>query len=249
MGQVVSRVTALFLMIGLCLSLFLANKKHTTLVCKDIAIAIQNNPEQSFITPKEILDLLQSTDKIPLLNRPLNNINTYAIQDQVKNHPLIKNVLVYKTWSGTLKICLTTKCLIARIISLMEPNGSQIYLDEKGDLIEASGLPLLRLLVITDTNIAIENRKLGNKGLLALLHYIYQDAFWRRQITSLQVEANGKIILGTQLGGHQVTFGKAENIDEKFKRLGLFYSQVIPYKGWKAYHRVNVEFEDQLICE
>lgn len=249
MGQIVSRVVTLFLTIGLCLSLLFIEKKHTTLVCKDIEVTIKDEPGQSFITPKEIVDLLQSRHNISLLKTPLKNINTYAIQNQLKSHPLIKNLLVYKTWSGTLKICLETKYFIARIISLMEPNGSQIYLDEQGSLIELKGLPLLRLLVITGKNIVTENRKLRDKGLLALLHYIYQDAFWRRQITSLQVETNGKIILGTQVGGHQVAFGQAENIDEKFEKLRLFYSQVIPYKGWRAYHRVNLEFEGQLICE
>lgn len=249
MDQIVSRVAALFLTIGLCLSLLFAQKKHAALVCKDIEIAIKSDPGQSFITPKELVDLLQSTHHISLRKTPLKNINAYAIQHQLKNHPLVKNILVYKTWSGTLKICLETKYFIARIIRLMVPNGSQIYLDEQGALIELKDLPLLRLLVITGDHITTENRKLRDQGLLALLHYIYQDAFWRRQITSLQVGTNGKIILGTQVGGHQVIFGKAENIDEKFKKLRLFYSQVIPYKGWRAYHRVNLEFENQLICE
>ncbi|CAH2559904.1 cell division protein FtsQ/DivIB [Cardinium endosymbiont of Oedothorax gibbosus] len=249
MGQIVSRVVTLFLTIGLCLSLLFAQKKHATLVCKDIEIAIKSDPEQSFITPKDIVDLLQSTHHISLRKTPLKNINAYAIQHQLKSHPLIKNVLVYKTWSGTLKICLETKYFIARIISLMAPNVAQIYLDEQGGLIALKDLPLLRLLVVTGDHIATENKKLCDQGLLALLHYIYQDAFWRRQITSLQVETNGKIMLGAQIGGHRVVFGKAEHIDEKFKKLWLFYSQVMPYKGWRAYGRVNLEFEHQLICE
>lgn len=78
---------------------------------------------------------------------------------------------------------------------------------------------------------------------------MHRDPFWQRQITSLQVEDNGKIILGTQIGGHQIEFGKAENIEEKFQKLWLFYSQVMPYKGWNAYHLVNLEFKNQLVCQ
>ncbi|WP_419241420.1 hypothetical protein [Cardinium endosymbiont of Nabis limbatus] len=265
MGQIVSSVVALFLTMGLCFSLLLVEKKQTTLVCKDIAVTIQDYPEQSFITPQAIVALLQSTHKISLHKTLLNTVNTYAIQHQLTNHPLIKNALVYKTWNGTVKICLKTRCFIARIISplpqpigielqkssidLMETNGYQIYLDKKGAVIDLKDPPLLRLLVVTGQNIAIENNKLRDKRLLALLGYIYKDSFWRRQITSLQVTANGKIIMGTQVGGHQIEFGTAENIEEKFEKLQLFYSQVIPYKGWEAYHRVNVAFKDQLICE
>ncbi len=219
------------------------------MACKDIEVAIKDYPGQSFITRKDIVDLLQSTHKIALRKTPLKNIDAYAIDNQLKSHPLVKNVLVYKTWNGTLKICLETKYFIARMIRLMEPNGRQVYLDEKGNWITLEGLPLLRLLVITGKNIVTEKKKIDDKGVLRLLHCIYEDAFWRRQITSLQVEDSGKIILGTQISGHQIEFGHPENIQEKLNKLALFYSEVIPYKGWKAYHRVNIAFKGQLICE
>ncbi|TSJ80700.1 MAG: hypothetical protein NMK33_04535 [Candidatus Cardinium sp.] len=293
MGQIVSKVAALFVTVGLCLSLLFVEKKHAALVCKAIELTIKDHPGQSFITRKEIINLLQATDQNTLRGKPLKSINTYAIQHQLKNHPLIQNVLVYKSWNGTLKICLTTKCFIARIvrplskpicdaqclgktqaptysnicaehsaqnchlaiesqkrsIGLMEPSNSQTYLDEQGRLITLKDPPPLRLLVVAGENIVTEKSKLCDKGLLALLHFIYRNAFWSRQITSLEVAANGTIILGTQVGGHQIEFEKAESIEEKFEKLQLFYSQVIPYKGWKAYHRVNVAFKNQLICE
>jgi len=249
MNQIVNRVVALFLTIALYLSLLFAKEKHTSLVCKDIAISIKSYPTQSLITIQEILDLLQETYTISLQKTRLKEIDTYAIQDQLKKHPLIKSVLVYKTWNGVLTISLETKYFIARTISLMDPNGTESYVDEKGRLIALKGLPNLRLLMITGKNITTEKRKLTHKGLLALLHYMHRDPFWQRQITSLQVEDNGKIILGTQIGGHQIEFGKAENIEEKFKKLWLFYSHVMPYKGWSAYHRVNLEFKNQLVCQ
>ncbi|MGI2299762.1 cell division protein FtsQ/DivIB [Candidatus Cardinium hertigii] len=249
MNQIVNRVVALFLMISLCLSLLFVQEKHTNLVCKDIAVSIKAYPGQSLITVQEVLDLLQTTHPIALQKTRLKKIDTYAIQDQLKRHPLIKNVLVYKTWNGVLTVSLETKYFIARTIGLMESNDRDAYIDEKGALIAPKGLPCLRLLVIAGKNIITKKRKLAHKGLLELLHYMHRDPFWRRQITSLQVKDNGKIILGSQIGGHQIEFGKAETIEEKFQKLRLFYSQVIPYKGWNAYHRVNLEFKHQLICQ
>ncbi|WP_342265274.1 hypothetical protein [Cardinium endosymbiont of Philonthus spinipes] len=249
MGKIVRRMVALFLTIGLCLSLLWAQKKHAALVCQEIAIVIKDHAGQSLIRSKEIIDLLQSTHTISLQKTLLKNIDAYAIQQQLKSHPLVKKVLVYKTWRGTLTIWLATKCLIARIVRpLSNPNDIPCYLDEQGGLIAAKGLPLLRLLVVTDDHIVAAHKRLYDHDLLVLLQYIYQDPFWRGQITSLQVDATGKIILGTQVGGHQVIFGKAARIEEKFEKLWLFYSQVIPYKGWKAYRCVNVAFEGQLIC-
>ncbi|MCT4697416.1 MAG: hypothetical protein V3581_04325 [Candidatus Cardinium sp.] len=247
MGQTANSVVALFLTVGLCVPLLFVSKKHTALICQAIEITIKEEPGQSFITPKAVMDCLTSTYKISLQKTPLKNINTHHIQHHLISYKFIKNVWVYKTWPGILKICLETKYCIARIINPTEPN--EAYLDEAGGLLEGKGLPLLRLLIVTGQNIGIANNTLRDKSLLALLHFIYRDPFWKRQITSLEVTAHGKIILGTQIGGHQIAFGKAENIDEKFEKLWLFYSQVIPYKGWKAYHFINVAFDNQLICE
>lgn len=245
MYHIVKSLLTLFLTISLCLSLLFVEKKHTHLVCKDIKVAIKAYPGQTFITAQEIVDLLQSNYAITLGTTPLKKIDIYTIQNQLKKHPLIKSILVYKTWDGILNICLESKYFIARTIGLMEPK--QIYVDEQGALL-ALKVPL-RLLVITGKNIITEKKQLAPRGLLTLLHYIHKDAFWRRQITSLEVEDDGKMILGTQLGGHKIEFGKAEKIEEKFEKLRLFYSQVIPYKGWRAYHRINLAFENQIICE
>ncbi|WP_243018010.1 MULTISPECIES: hypothetical protein [Candidatus Cardinium] len=249
MGQIVSQVTALFLTIGLCFSMLFVKKKHASLVCKSIEIAIQDYKEQSFLTAQELVDLLQATHNIALQKTPLKRINTYAIQQELKSHPLIKTVLVYKTWNGALKVDLVTKFFIARMIRLNAPNGSQIYVDEEGGMIELKGLPILGMLVVMGRNIITEKSKLHHKGLLPLLQYIASHPFWQRQITSLEVADNGKIILGTQIGGHQIQFGYPRDIANKFEKLELFYKEVIPYKGWNTYRRVNLEFENQLICE
>lgn len=66
MSQIVSRAVALYLTISLCLYLLFVEKKRTTLVCKDIEIAIKDYPGQSFMT-------LQSTHRIFFKKPPSYN--------------------------------------------------------------------------------------------------------------------------------------------------------------------------------
>ena len=87
------------------------------------------------------------------------------------------------------------------------------------------------------------------QALLELLHYINQDPFWRAQITHLRIDAQGKIIMNTQVSKQNVEFGKPQNIAQKFAKLQLFYHKIIPYKGWNTYKRVNLEFTNQIVCE
>lgn len=250
MGQIKS-IVILLLAISLSLSLLWVAKKHATLLCQQIKIQIKDHPDQSFIAEKDILDLLKATDKMALLGTPLKKISSYNIKKQLERQPLIKNVLVFKTCTGTLNICLETKRVLARIISPTGPNNTQTYVDENGNLISIQGLPLFRVLLISSENITteVDGFQTCNKELLELLYNLHIDPFFCYQITSLQVENNHKITLGTQVGNHQIEFGRADNIHKKLQKLRLFYSQVIPYKGWNAYHRINLEFENQLICE
>lgn len=252
-AQIVKGILAFFLVFCLCLSVLLAEKQYNNLCCNRIDIQIKKHGEQSFITEKSILALLQSIDSVPLIGTSLSKIDAYKIRKQLESQPLVKDVLVYKNWSGVLKIVISTKYLIARIISPIESSGMHAYVDENGALIATRALPLLRLLIVGGDaqNIVTQENGLQfcKKELLELLHVLYENPFLSRQITSLEIDEKDKIVLGTQVGNHRIEFGRVENIHEKLDKLLLFYNQVIPYKGWHAYKRVSLEFEKQLVCE
>lgn len=250
MRKTTGRLVALFITVILCLSIIFVEHKRSTLACRTVDITIQDHPGQSFISSKEILESLKSIHKnIDLEKNLLKEIDIYAIHHQLKNHPLIKRVLVYKTCSGGLKIWIESKYFIGRLISLAEPNGWQVYVDEMGSFIKIKGLLIVGILIISRKNIDTNQKKLTNKKLLKLLHYLDKDAFWKRQITSLEIKDNGTVTFGTQIGGHTIEFGCPDQIEHKFEKLRLFYKEVIPYKGWHTYSRINLAFKNQLICE
>nr|GFB54665.1 hypothetical protein [Tanacetum cinerariifolium] len=45
----------------------------------------------------------------------------------------------------------------------------------------------------------------------------------------------------------RIEFGPPENISEKFAKLMVFYRQIPSVLGWDTYHRVNVEYQNQII--
>jgi cell division protein FtsQ len=84
---------------------------------------------------------------------------------------------------------------------------------------------------------------------LEVLRYIDEHPFWRAQVAEVFIGPNGKLAFTQQIGDQRVEFGFPENISEKFAKLMVFYRQIPPVLGWNTYHRVNVEFKDQIICE
>jgi cell division protein FtsQ len=85
--------------------------------------------------------------------------------------------------------------------------------------------------------------------LLSLLNFIQQDPFWRAQITELSVDEQGSVTMYPQIGSHQIEFGLPTDLDVKFKKLKLVYTDVLPAKGWDRYKRVSVQYRNQIVCE
>jgi cell division protein FtsQ len=86
-------------------------------------------------------------------------------------------------------------------------------------------------------------------NLMDVLEFIYKDEFWKAQITEIEIQRNGDLILYTQVSRQYVEFGKPEIVENKFARLKIFYKDILPRKGWNVYERVNLKFKDQIICE
>jgi cell division protein FtsQ len=50
------------------------------------------------------------------------------------------------------------------------------------------------------------------------------------------------------VGDHLVYLGKLENFEDKLARLKEFYKKGLNRVGWNKYSRINLEFNNQIIC-
>ncbi len=84
---------------------------------------------------------------------------------------------------------------------------------------------------------------------MALFNYVEQDEFWKAQISQMNIDKNGNINMSTQVSKQIVEFGKPVDIEEKFRKLKIFYKDILPTKGWNSYNRVSIKFKNQIVCE
>jgi cell division protein FtsQ len=93
------------------------------------------------------------------------------------------------------------------------------------------------------------NKSEEGKQLMEMIEFINADKFWKAQVAQLDISRDGKIVIFPQVTGQRVEFGKAENIEVKFKKLMIFYKEILPTRGWTRYERVNLEYEGQVVAE
>tara|TARA_R110000796_G_scaffold231631_1_gene349574 strand:- start:9771 stop:10538 length:768 start_codon:yes stop_codon:yes gene_type:complete len=218
----------------------------------DIEVDIENTYENFFIDEEDVMSLILENKGDTVLGDSYGRVSLKEIERRVESHSFVKDAQVFRDLNGHLVVKATQNKPIARIIA---DNGKQAYLGEEGDILPVSSKYTARVLVLSGSYMneltareSIEGNEYDQK-LYDLIEYISEDKFWNMQIAQLVVGKNGKVVMIPQVGDQKLEFGYAENFKSKFKRLEIFFKEIMPTKGWNTYSRVNVEYKDQLICD
>jgi cell division protein FtsQ len=243
----------LSLLLGLLILLsciFVAEQKYSKQICKQINIDILKNTEQDFIKEKDILAYLSENKLLEVGTSRLTQIKSKQLEDIIKSHDFVRFCTVYKNWKGNIKIAILPKHVIARITC---PYESDSYIDEQGEIVSLSPNYTARVLLV-DSEILPKLRKHVQyapygKEILKILNLIDKDPFWKAQITYININDQSELTLYTQFNRQKVRLGKPANIENKMKKLKLFYTNILPNKGWNTYKQVNLKFDNQIVCE
>jgi cell division protein FtsQ len=159
---------------------------------------------------------------------------------------------LYGDWKGNLVVNVELRRPIARIV---QEDASDAYIAEDGTIMPVSEKFTSRVVLISGSLVKklLESEDLNKTEygppLLELLALIRADDFWRAQVAQLDMGTDGKITIFPQVTGQRIEFGKPENIEMKFRKLMIFYKEILPQRGWTKYKRVNLEFDGQVIAE
>jgi cell division protein FtsQ len=216
-----------------------------------VIITISNEFNNYFISEWEVSTLLTRGGQERLEGSTPDELDLPALEARLKAHSFVKDAQVYRDLAGNLHADVRQNRPIARLVHA--DTRQDCYLDADGHKLPLSSLFTARVVPVS--RLGGQPLKAGyfqdstGQRYLELLRYIDEHPFWRSQVAEVFIGANGKVFFTQQIGDQQIEFGFPENISEKFAKLMVFYRQIPPALGWDTYHRVNVEFKDQIICE
>ena len=228
-----------------------SERKQGSVSVKDIVIKIENIEGNQFIDEGDIIDLMQ-LDEENLKGASLDKLNLKQIESRIKMNRFIKDAQLYSDLKGNLVVKATLRRPVARLIRNDGPDG---YIAEDGTVMPVSDKFTTRVVLISGSYIrgllSLENlnKTEETKNLMTMLDMIREDDFWRAQIAQLDIDSKGHINIMPQIGGQTIEFGVADNLETKFKKMKIFYKEILPQRGWNTYKRVNLEYEGQIIAE
>jgi len=226
-------------------------KKQDDKRVKNIFISIDHSGNNYFVEEEHVMDLITEGGTDPIVDKKYAHLNLKEVEMRIKFFKFVADAQVSKDHKGNLNILVKQKQPIARIIY---PNGVNAYIGSDGTTLSTSQNYTSRVIIIDGEyapKLMSEDFLKEEEGgrYFELINKINNDKFLKAQLAQITIDRSGEVILYPQIGKQVIYFGKPDELDVKFRNLGLFYSKIIPAKGWNVYHSVNLKFKNQLICE
>jgi cell division protein FtsQ len=219
--------------------------------CQSVAVEIVNDEDNHFMDEEDVLKLVNPADH-PLIGTAIDRINLKELEAKLRFDKHILRADLFFDLKGNLVAGITMRRPIARFIQEDSPDA---YVSDDGTIMPVSDKFTSRVLLISGSFVkkAMPWNNLNDsddgKAIMRILHLIQKDAFWRAQIAQMDISGDSRITMYPQVTGQLIQFGTADNMEAKFKKLMIFYKEVLPTRGWTRYEKVNVEYEGQIIAE
>ena len=206
--------------------------------CKGVVINVSND-ENGNLSNENIVDLLCCNGLDPY-GKLIDSIRCTEIEMCINEISLVKECQAYKTTDRFIAIEIDCR---EPILKVNDSNGNEYYIDSDGNRI--TGVHKAIHLPVATGDISEEMQKTDLKEIASA---IYNNEFWLAQIQQIHFDVDGGIILVPRVGSHIIEFGKAEEIAEKLEKLYTFYTKGLNKVGWDKYEKLNIEYNDKVIC-
>jgi cell division protein FtsQ len=247
---------------GLTTSMAFVSKSEREVMVRGLNITIHNNDENLFLSESDVKKYLLAANE-NLLSSSFKAISIPQLEKTLNTHPAIENAEVAGDVSGELKIEVTQRTPVCRIINL---DGESYYLDSESKLMPLNENYTARVLVVNGyitepyarryqysvnqikaNKIFSEVSVLDN--VLDAVNYIRSDSTLSALIHQVHVTEQKELEFFPAVGNHKIIFGNTENLSEKFNKLILFYTQGLNKSdGWTKYSTINLKYKNLVVC-
>ncbi|OEK07396.1 hypothetical protein A8C32_18345 [Flavivirga aquatica] len=228
------KMFALLSLVAFLFAFASARNNERRIVAPNVQFIGENN---LFITSETVSKLLiQNYGKVKNVAKESLDLN--VLEESLKSNLMIKTAEVYLTVNGTLNAEIEQKMPIARVST-----NASYYIDDEGSFMPLSNNYTARVPLVTGH---IEKNNL--KDVYKIANKINEDEFLKRHVIEIHKSINRDIFLRLRQCDFLVQLGDVNLLDKKINNLKAFYKQNLKDKTLNNYSKVNLQFENQVIC-
>lgn len=239
MKRLVQNSILLVLAAVLVIGTLWARDKSRGELCTDIEIEVINADSTSFVTPQGVLNDLKGRG-IKLVGKRMGDIDASDIEEALRLSPYLENADIVKCHNGKVLIRVSQLVPVFRVFD----GESSYYVNRAGKHMTATNFYHSDVPVVQGHF----TRKYPPTRLLPLIDYVENDSLLRSLVTMIIARDSNNIILVPDISGHVINIGNAAGLDNKFAKLKMFYSQVMPKRGWNTFDTISVKWNHQVVA-
>ncbi len=239
------------LLMGMVIISAVSQKRES--IIGDISVNVEMLPDSSrLITEKDVITTLTRSIGRNIQGMPVGTLDLERVEERIlEKDPFIADADVYMDARNVLNVDIRQREPLLRII---DANGKTYYIDKEGKHMPTSvnftaRVPVANGYIPPFTPEYLRKKRHTLKSLYYFAKKIREDEFMNALTEQIFVTQKREFIIVPKLGKQKIFFGRYENMDDKFKRLKIFYEEGIPYEGWQKYKTINLKFDGQVVCK
>ncbi len=190
-----------------------------------------------FVTHKTVNKLLiQKEGDLKKVPKEILDLND--LEFALKSNPMVKNAEVYLTVNGEIRANVKQRKPIARVST-----NASYYIDDEGSFMPLSSNYTARVPLVKGY---VEKNKLNNIFLIA--EKIFNDDFLKTHIVEIYQKQDETIVFKMRMLDFEIVVGDLNMLDKKINNLKAFYQKAKKDKSLNKYSKVNLQFENQVVC-
>lgn len=234
--------------------------KHNAQPVPELRVNIQRGQHVDELISKQEVDSIVHSHFGLLQGTPMSQIDVGAIQIAVNRHPAIQSCNVYMGVDGILNIDIQQRAPMFRV---RNSDGSGFYVDTLGqsfNLLDraVAYVPIFSIDGVMGAMEYPATKEYYDENTLALTHldelitfgnHMRKHAELKDWTEHVHLTAMGTIEVIPRIGRQVIEYGSIYNLDMKTKMLFQFYRSQVYITDLEKYSRINLNFENQVICE
>lgn len=253
--HIINTISALLLAAALCIAYIAGVSCRAPLKCKGLNVVITDSLQNRFVSTEDVKKYIDEGIG-EYVGQHIDSIDLREVEELLDGKSAVLKSQVYTTPDGMLNVSLTQRTPTVRFIT----STGGFYADKEGFIFPLQESYTSRVHVV-DGKIPVSIAK-GFKGqledsqqrewlekVLNVIDYMENNRTWKDKIVQISIIEGGELVLVPREGNEKFFFGQPVGIKEKFDKMELYYSSIIPSKGSGYYRNVTVKYDGQIVCK
>lgn len=218
--------------------------------CKGVEIEISGVSNNFFIDDKDVLSIIKNFVGGDPKGKTLESFSLRDIENNLEKDVWIKNAELFFDNNDVLQVSVDEREPAARLFSV---DGNTFYIDSSLKILPLSDKFSARLPVFTgfphSSNVTMKAADSSLlRSVLVISEQLQADSFLMAMVDQVDITPQRNFEMIPKIGNQTIVFGDATDAEGKFKKLKLFYKQVITTAGWNRYSVINLQYKDQVVA-